>query len=46
MAAHRTLIFDVGEACFWSEEELNQMRAMVETGVPQWQITKTFPDCT
>jgi hypothetical protein len=30
---------------FWSEDELNHMREMVETGVPQWQIMKTFPDC-
>jgi DNA invertase Pin-like site-specific DNA recombinase len=30
---------------FWSEEELNHMRQMVETAVPQWQIMKTFPDC-
>jgi hypothetical protein len=30
---------------FWSEDELNHMRAMVETAVPQWQIMKTFPDC-
>lgn len=28
---------------FWTREELEQMREMVERGAPQWEILKAFP---
>ncbi|NJO82426.1 MAG: hypothetical protein HC828_06115, partial [Blastochloris sp.] len=31
---------------FWEEEALEQLRAMVESDVDQWEILKTFPDYT
>lgn len=31
---------------FWEEEALEQLREMVETDAPQWQILKAFPDHT
>jgi hypothetical protein len=35
-----------GHRVFWSQDELERLREMVERGAPQWEILKAYPTCT